>query len=236
MRLTDWIPAPVRRHPWAWGTAAALLSVLGAVVLVSLWRHFGAPPPGKLAADVREAALDWLQSIPVALYLFAFAVLTAFGFPLSLFYLTAATVVGGPVLGLVAAWSCVTFNIAMSYGLAVGVGHPLIERFIARRGFKIPKVTAANQRRVTVLVRLSPAPLCVQNYILALGGVEFGLYMRWSVPIQGAIGTGVVLFGDSIFSGRAGNAMLGIFLIVLVAAGISWWRRRQPKSAHELGA
>jgi len=191
------------------------------------WQRFGAPPPGEMLAQGRELALDWLQSIPLPVYILAFAMLPSVGFPLSLFYLTVGAVCGHLGWGLALAWSCLASNMALAYWLARGVAHPLIERFIAVRGIRIPKITPRNQRKVTVLVRLSPLPFALQNFTLALGHVAFPLYMVWSFVVKAAIGTGVIVFGQSLLQGRFKMAFAGIFAVVGVMLLFSWWRRRQ---------
>lgn len=215
------------------GLAIGMLFTLGAVLL---WRHFELPPLGEVAGPLRESILVWLTSIPLIVYILAFAILPAFGFPLSPFYLTVGVVVGHLGLGILTAWGCVAANIALAYWLTVGVAHPLIEWIVARRGISIPKINPRNQRKLTILVRLSPLPFGLQNFSLALGGVSFPLYMFWSVLIQIAMGTGVVYFGGSILQGNIGRALFGLFLIVATVMAISWWRRRNPTTSDELAA
>jgi uncharacterized membrane protein YdjX (TVP38/TMEM64 family) len=200
------------------------------------WQALGAPDPGELIESARRQTLAWLNTVPVPLYLLAFAVLPALGFPLTFFYLTVGAVMGGLWLGVLVAWGCIATNVALAYGMTRGLAHPLIERLVRRREIVIPRVTPGNRLRITLLLRLSPLPFGLQNFVLALGRVPFPLYMVVSVAVQSLIGTGVIVFGDSILRGRFGLALMALFAILLLSLVVSGWRRRQLARRRGLAA
>ena len=181
-----------------------------------------------LAETLRSSVLVGLQQIPLPLYLLAFALLPAFGFPITPFYLTVAVMMGGLWPGLLAAWVCVALDLAFAYWLAAGLARPWVSRLVERRGYRIPHATAGNARRLTLLVRLSPLPLVMQNCILGLAQVPFPLYIFWSVLVQCALGAGVIFVGESLFQGNARLLLPGLFLLLVVVSAVSWWRRRAP--------
>jgi uncharacterized membrane protein YdjX (TVP38/TMEM64 family) len=203
-----------------------ILAVLALLVVALLYRRYGAELPPM--AELREGLLGFLQSIPAPLYFVAFAILPAFGAPLTLFYLTALPVLGQvhPVIGVLLAWCALAINMTMSYWLAVGVLHPAIEWVIRHRHLKIPKINPANEVEITVAVRISPLPFPVQNYLLALGHARWRSYLFLSLPIQGCIGIAMMFLGESILRGRIGYVMLAIFAILVIALLIKAVRKR----------
>ncbi|MGC9451081.1 MAG: hypothetical protein ACP5I4_06490, partial [Oceanipulchritudo sp.] len=74
-----------------------ILAALGACVLAAggaLWAYLHFRPEIPDPQALREAAYGFLRSIPTPVYFLAFAILPAFGIPLSVFYLTALPVMG----------------------------------------------------------------------------------------------------------------------------------------------
>lgn len=233
--------SPTHRERLArWDRRRATLALLGLLLFLAAcaaaWlflKEAGLLP--QLAAAGQQVQY-WLQQIPVPLYLLAFCILPALGFPLSPFYLTIAAVLGGIPEGIAAALVCLGLNSALSYWLTISVARRQVERLLERRGIRLPKITPQNQRMVTIMLRASPLPYIIQNFVLALGGVAFSLYIVCSILIQGMIACGMIIVGGSLFEGNGRWALIGVFLLMSTTIIISRWRQKQQsKHRHELG-
>ena len=124
-----------------------------------------------------------IQALGPWVFFTALAVLPAFGFPVMAFYLVAARSFGMP-LALVGCLSAIAINVALSYGLARSVMHPAIAWLVRKTGREVPQVRPENRWMVAWLLRVTPGPpFFMQSYLLALGGVPFGIYMIVSVSV-----------------------------------------------------
>jgi len=168
---------------------------------------------------------DWLRGIPVWAFVLAFVLLPALGFPISLFYLTAGAVFPAPALALAVAWACMAVNMALSYGIALGLAQP-VHRLLRRRGYPLPRIADRAQWRAIVLVRASPLPWLMQSWLLALGGARFLPYMTFGLPVQALVAAGLVLMGDSLLRGSLGWLAAGIATVLLVQLLLAGVRRR----------
>lgn len=209
---------------WRWIVPGAVVLVVGLVGLALTWSH-----REWLIEQIgawRVASVEWLRRVPLAVYLLAFVVLPAVGMPLTLFYLTVGALGSNVWMSLGLAWLCVLGNMALCYLLTRGVLKPVIEGLVHRRGMVIPKIPPRAEWKFIVMLRASPLPWVFQNYILALAGARFLPYMILSILVQGPIGAGMILVGDSLFAGNARFALIGIFIFFAVSFGLSLLRRR----------
>jgi hypothetical protein len=175
-----------------------------------------------LAANQADPLADWttlhhlrIEQIPPWVYLVSFAVLPAFGVPILAYYLTIGIVIDGLGWTLLAAWTCMAANMALSYLLARGLQGPL-HGLAIRRGYRIPRLRPGDEWHVTLMVRASPLPWMMQNYLLTLGGARFRPYLLVGIPVQALIGLGVILLGDAILSGDLRWAPMGLFFVAAV--------------------
>lgn len=207
------------------------LAVLGAICLIGILMSFpelASDPLGSIKA-VQSWTLDMLQRIHPAVYILAFLTLPGFGFPLTLFYITVAAVMGGPVQGLLTAWVCVSLNLVASHWLARGMLHPVVERLLKFRGYSVPRVPGDRMWKINLAVRFSPTPYAVQNFGLALADVPLSVFLACGVPAQIVIGSGMILVGESLFTGGVKYAFLGIFLVLLAMIVVQTLRARYRK-------
>jgi len=212
------------------------LLVVMALVAVAVAATQGTDQLLRWVEDAR-AWVSWaLEVVPPPLYLVAFCLVPAFGFPLSAFYLTAIPVLGGPygAFGIAGAWFAILVNMALGYWIATGFVHPLAERLVRSRGYKIPRADPKHAWKLIVLVRLSPLPFAFQNLILGLAHVPFRPYLILSWLCQAPIGLAVVLVGDSLFSGGFKYAMAGLFGFVLLMFTLHLVRQRLQKSTADV--
>jgi uncharacterized membrane protein YdjX (TVP38/TMEM64 family) len=162
----------------------------------------------------RSTLRQWLTEVPLWAYMASFVVLPAFGFPLSLYYLTVVAVLGAFFPAVLVAWACMAGNMAVSYAVARVLSRPV--RVLAeRRGYLIPRIDARSEWKVILAVRISPLPWLAQSIVLALGGARFLPYMLFGVPVQAVVGLGFILVGESLFSGELSWALIGLPILLV---------------------
>ncbi len=169
--------------------------------------------------EMRDVLGSFLRQTHPAVFFLLLAVLPAFGVPVSLFYLVSA--VYGIGFSLISTAAALAANLVLIYWLGVGVFHPFIERLIRRTRYSVPRVSPSNYSKITLMVRITPGlPYFIQGYLLAMGGIPFGIYFIISWVVQMCYATAIIILGKSAFQGESGMAVLGICLfLVLVIAG-----------------
>jgi hypothetical protein len=208
---------------------AAVLRQGRAALACALW----ALPVFAMALDADQSALgglslaelpDLLRRMPVWVFVLAFVLLPALGFPISLFYLTVSAVFTDPGLALMVALGCMSANMALSYLVARTLSRP-VDRLLHRRGYPVPQLTHGAEWRAIVLLRASPLPWLMQSWLLALGGARFLPYMVFGLPVQALVGAGLVLVGGSLFQGNVLWLLVGVSAILLGQAALAGLRR-----------
>lgn len=192
--------------------------------------------------DIKSMIINIMETIrllgPLAFFT-AMALLPAAGFPLMAFALTAGPAfgaqlgLGGILLGSALA---ITVNVVLTYWLARRALRPLLAWALARLGYQIPVVPAADQFEVTLLVRITPGPpFFVQSYLLGLAEIPFRTYLLPSLLFPMINLSGVVIFGDALMHGKGKVAVLGISLVVAGLLGVHLLRRhlRQRRQLRE---
>ena len=182
------------------------------------------------------AILGELQKRPV-LFFTAFALLPAFGAPMSPFYIGAGVAfplplaIGGSLLAM-------SVNIALSYLVARWLVRPIVERLARRLGYAIPQVRQEDAWIITLLLRITPGPpFFMQHYLLALGRVPFGIYMAVSVPVCGLMGMPVVAASNGVTSGSTVNLIAGVLFLVAIVVGVRFARKiLQRRAGVRVGA
>lgn len=201
------------------------------------WRGWLRPVAGGLLAALLAAFLwtywdldsfqDWKQRAHPVVFFSLMAVLPAFGFPVTPFYVLAGLTYGIPV-GLTGTWLAIATNLALCFWVARSGLRPAIRRWITRSGFTLPEARRDQDLRFTLLVRLTPGiPSCVKSYLLALAGVSFRVYFPFSVAIAGSFATALVVLGESVLDFDPWEAGAAMLVLLLLAGAVAWWRRRR---------
>jgi len=221
-------PVPLPARP-RWLPALLVALVLGgAVAAVGIYFFGGA----RLVAEARQAwatAFAAFGAAGPAAFFGAMAVLPLFGFPISPFSLAAGPLFGaslGTPLVLACGITAIAINLTLAYWLARRGLRPLLARLVARLGYRLPAASGEDATGLIILMRVTPGPpFFVQNYLLGLADVPFGRYLGWSVLVQGAFGTAVMLFGDALAQGRGRIAFLALGLLAGVVFATRLARR-----------
>ncbi|MEO6993180.1 MAG: VTT domain-containing protein, partial [Lacunisphaera sp.] len=168
-----------------------------------------------------EGALADLRAAGPLPFFAAMAILPAVGFPISLFYLAAASAFATQMglEGVIAAsGAAILVDLAISYWLVRYGLRPWLERLIGRTKYKIPLVAAANQVQITWLVRITPGPpYVVQNVLLGLAEIPFFTFLWISWLTNMLYACGFIIFGDAIIHGKGEGVLFGVGALVAVA-------------------
>jgi len=200
-----------RKLPWL------KLSLVAGVLLVGVAFML-------IGVDVRPLVDQGMNLIrnagPVAFFT-AMALTPAVGMPATVFTLTAGPVFGpklGMTLVVVLCMGAIMINVALTHFLARRALRPLLEKVMARLGYKLPQVALEDMTDLAIIVRVTPgSPFPVQNYLLGLANVPFGRNLLVAFIVQVFYTPAFVLFGDALLHGKGKVAM--------IAVGLLWWRR-----------
>jgi uncharacterized membrane protein YdjX (TVP38/TMEM64 family) len=222
----DSVPPARRKLPLAKLALIALgLALLGLLVL----RWIG-------LTELKALARQWLATMrsagPVPFFT-AWAVLPAFGVPLSIFTLSAGPMfgerlgLGGVLAGAAVSLAC---NLALTYWLARRWLRPWLERLVRRAGYQIPVVEPDDRLELTLLLRITPGPpYFLQSYLLGLAGIPFRLYFSVSLAVALLHTVGLVIFAESIAEGKGRLAVVGVSVFIAVLLGIHVLRRHYAR-------
>jgi len=185
-----------------------------------------------------QQALATVQQAGPLVFFGAMALLPAIGAPLSPFSLTAGSIFGaqlGMPLVIACALAAITINIVLTYYLARYAFRPLLEKIVARLGYKLPEVEAGDAADLVVILRVTPGvPFPAQNYLLGLARVPFVKYALISCAIQWSFNAAFILFGDALLHGKGKLAIIGFSALLALTAGTHLVRKhyeRRKKTA-----
>ncbi|MBS0632800.1 MAG: VTT domain-containing protein [Verrucomicrobia bacterium] len=186
--------------------------------------------------DVRgwiDRGMNLVRSTGPVTFFTAMALTPAVGVPASLFTLTAGTAFG-PQLGIfwvmVLCMAAILVNVALTHWLARYALRPLLEKLMAKLGYKLPQVAAENTTDLAILVRVTPgSPFPVQNYLLGLAGVPLVRNLLVVFIVQLVYLPAFVLFGDAIQHGKGKVAMIALGLLAAAGAGTHLLRKHYAK-------
>lgn len=133
-------------------------------------------------ADLNEVE-NWLQDQPAWIVIAAAMLLPVFGFSVAIVYLVTGARFGGP-LGMCLIAVAIAFHLAASYWISQSWLRDRLESMLSKRGHHLPHVPEGEERSLTLLAALVPGlPYAARNYLLALAGVPFPVYMGICFPI-----------------------------------------------------
>lgn len=220
--VTGQVPATPHKKLGRLLRVAAVICALSVVILAAIYY--------REAKEIALHAGEFVSSLGAFYYFAAFAVLPAFGCPITLFTLTVgATFV--PNIGLPATilFSALAqaINLALSYWLARYLARPVFATIIKKLGYSVPEVARSDQIMLTIFLRFVPGPPhSVQCYLLGLAKVNFGIYMLISYIAVMGWTLVFILAGDAFMQGRAKTAVMAILLMIVLIAGTFWLRKR----------
>lgn len=181
---------------------------------------------------------DWINYMteevrtwPAVPFFFAVALLPLIGFPISPLFI-AAGVKFGVLLAIPFSMAALALNLVIAHWISAGLFRQFIQKIALNWNYTIPKISNANAAKWVALVRISGAPLAIQNYILGLAHAPFWPYLLVSLAVQSVFVILTIVLGDAILSGNIGKTLLGFGLLVAAIITVSYLRKRygEPKS------
>jgi uncharacterized membrane protein YdjX (TVP38/TMEM64 family) len=174
---------------------------------------------------------DWIRFIvnrdthPL-LFVLLMTLLPIFGFPISLFL-----VVAGIKFGIISAVGVTVLTIPVhllaSYFLANSLVRPYLERLLAKRGYRMPRIPREKTALyASVFVAVPGPPYALKNYLLALSGIPFCYFFFISWILELAICIPVVGIGRSLAEKNFELMALFGALIVAVYLLTRWLKGR----------
>lgn len=200
--------------PYLRRRATVLIAAAAGLVIVGLTAWALPPEAWALLRNHIEQAADWVRTIGPFWFFAAFALLTAFGFPVTFFALSAgplyASVLGMPTIVTFAA-GCMAASMTMTYLLARYTLRPWASHFLAYLGYAIPEISPQRRRWFVFLVRVTPGPPYVmQSALLGIANIPFRIYFPISFLVCTVNVVLLILFGAALAKGS-----------LLIAAGIA---------------
>ncbi len=173
--------------------------------------------------ELLHRLLEWITEAPPLVLFAALVIAPLIGIPISPIWI-AVGIRMGTFWGTLVALVALLLNFTLAYGLAMRFARGRIRSWIEKRGKSLPSLTAGDETRWIILVRITPGfPLFLQNYLLGMVGVNFFRYLLLSLPIQGIyaflfIYLGTSLSGSGLWRGviaLAGMIAIGILITQL---------------------
>jgi uncharacterized membrane protein YdjX (TVP38/TMEM64 family) len=181
---------------------------------------------------LKERFMAIMAGVGPVVFFLAMALTPAVGAPLSIFGLVAGQVFA-PTMTMagviIAAMVAIAANLALSYWLARYGLRPWLSRLVARYGYNVPRVTPDNALSVTLVVRFSGAPFFVQNYVLGLAEVPFGLYLLVSWLATAPFAIAFIVLGEAFSQGGFGKIATGIGVLVVAIVLVQVLRKKFAK-------
>lgn len=181
--------------------------------------------------DIREIPHVMGRLNPLLVLLLT-SILPILGFPISVTYLVLGAKFG-PYWGFAAVSGITALHLLGTYLIANSFLREPVQRWLARRKYKVPEVPPGEGVAIVVVAILVPVlPYFIRNTLLALSGIPLRICLLVGVPLY-TLRSGVTLFlGDlSSSPSRKGLLILGVIYVVKLAicAVLVWWIRRRHK-------
>ena len=182
-----------------------------------------------------DAMLAWQRRATPVPFFALMSALPAIGVPMTpLFILAGATF--GPAIALSGSLAALAANLMLCYGIAT-LMRPRIASLVRRFGYELP----AGQRsrkdtvRFTLTAKLAPGvPAFIKNYWLGISGVGFTVYFLLGMLTTGLYAILLIVLGEAAVKHSTGPTIAIAAAVALIAIGVRWWRRRQPRDLQTL--
>jgi uncharacterized membrane protein YdjX (TVP38/TMEM64 family) len=221
---------PKRKRTW-WiaGTILALVVALVVVLLLNAGLNWA------MFAEYSSRLNAVMERFNAAAVLPMMAVLPIFGFPIGLVYLVAGARFG-PLWGGIIVAGATMIHLLGSYLIARSFLRAPIERFVAKRGQRLPAVPEDEQVLVCVIAALVPGiPYVLRNFALALAGIRRRYLLGVVLPIYVARSYVTIMLGD-LSGDPSRSALIILFSVdalkVAVCACVIWRLRAHHRKFH----
>ncbi|HEX2862271.1 MAG TPA: hypothetical protein VHN79_11550 [Lacunisphaera sp.] len=169
---------------------------------------------------VLSAAVDWralrmmMETMDRGPLVVLVAVLPLFGFSIGISYLVIGAVFGG-MPGMAVVGGITAIHLVGSHWIARSFMRGPLQRYLNRRGKKLPELPKGEEWAVALMTALVPGlPYFVRNYLLALSDIPLRIYFFVCWPVYVIRSSLVIFLGD--FSGDISAQRVGLLAGVLV--------------------
>jgi uncharacterized membrane protein YdjX (TVP38/TMEM64 family) len=195
-----------------------LLLIPAALAALGLFYAWSTHPELEYWQQLGSDARTYLEAHPLLLVL-ALATLPGIGFPMSPLLILFGIVMGprfGMPLACVIGIAATSFCTIWTYALATGpLRHFLQTRLLSK--WTLPELTERSALRLGLIIRITPGiPYPLQNVALGVMGLRFKTYLLASLPVQSLYTIGFIVTGGAIFEGKAGLALTGALVLVVI--------------------
>ncbi|ACB77346.1 TVP38/TMEM64 family protein [Opitutus terrae] len=216
-----------RKHRKSRGRWLGLVVLLAAAIAMAAWLW------GDLEwRDLVHTLTEFNAAIVFALM----ATLPIGGFSIMVVYLVAGAKFG-PVLGGIAVAGATAVHLLASFWIARSFLRQPLQRFLERRGHRLPHVPEGENASVAAMAVLIPGlPYFSRNYLLALTDVPFRTYFWVCLPLYVARSYVTILIGDlgTDPDRRRLAILIGVYLLKLAVCAYLIWRiRRRIRNAKQ---
>lgn len=159
------------------------------------------------------------------------AVLPLLGFPISVVYLAIGARFG-PLLGFPIVVGITAFHLGATYWITRSFLRRPLDRFIARRGYRLPEVRRGEQVAIGLLGALIPGlPYFVRNYLLALTDIRLQVVFGVCLPVYVARSYVSIMIGDLANDpdGTQLAVLAAVYVIKLAICAWIVWRLRRHR-------
>lgn len=201
-----------------WWIGGGLLLV--AVALVVVWIRTDAS-----LKEITEA----IAGLNPALVFLLMALLPIGGFSIGVVYVVAG-IKFGPVLGGVAVAAATAVHLVATHWICRSILRAPLERFIQRRGHKLPHIPEGEDISVATMAALIPGPpYFARNILLALSGIRLRLYFWVCLPIYVIRSYVAILIGDlgTDLNARSISVLASVYAVKLGICAYLIWRLRK---------
>ncbi len=177
--------------------------------------------------------LSLIQTWGVVPFFVALALLPLVGFPTTPFYVVAGAAfdLWPSLIGTAVA---LAVQLCLAYWMVTRWLRQVVERWVKRRRYEIPELSAGNHLAFTVAVRMAPGvPVILKHCVLGVAGVPFKIFFWTSWFLGVSFAASLIVLGDSLFDRQYWGlaAALGI-AVALAALGI-FARKRLMKRKQD---
>lgn len=160
------------------------------------------------------------------------AILPLGGFSISIVYLAVGARFG-PVAGLPVVAGVTAFHLLATYWITRSFLRGPLDRFVKKRGYKLPHVRPNEHASVCLLAVLVPGlPYFVRNYLLVLTEVPLRVYFWVCLPAYVARSYVTILLGNLSTDPDGGQLLLLVITYVIKLTICGWIVLRLRRGRH----
>ncbi len=172
-----------------------------------------------------HSGMTAMSSAPPLVLFLGIALLPLVGVPASPMFIAAGMRMG-TVHGFFLTLAALLVDFTLGYWLARRCFRGPLNRWLTRRGHRVPSLSSADETPFILLFRITPGmPLVIQNYLLGLAEVNFWRYLLLSLGVQAFYVLAFVWLGQSLQQSATWKLLVGGSALIALVLGVALLRR-----------